>query len=260
MSKYVAITGASSGIGYETAKRFAQRGKNLIIIARSADNLDRLKNEIKGIDSSLEVIAKPTDLSQKENVYALYESLKGLDIETWINNAGFGDYRSVHNQDLTKMENMLSLNIEAVAILSTLYTHDYRDKENTQIINISSVGGYTIVPTAVMYCSTKFFVSAFTEGLSHELIETGAKMRAKVLAPAATKTNFGNVANNITDYDYDKAFGTYHTCGQTVDFLMQLYDSSLPVGLVNRETFTFELCDYQFNYAGNSKHNQSVGE
>ena len=116
MSKYVAITGASSGIGYETAKRFAQRGKNLIIIARSADNLDRLKNEIKGIDSSLEVIAKPTDLSQKENVYALYESLKGRDIETWINNAGFGDYRSVHNQDLTKMENMLSLNIEAVAI------------------------------------------------------------------------------------------------------------------------------------------------
>ena len=156
MSKYVAITGASSGIGYETAKRFAQRGKNLIIIARNADKLGQLKNEIKEIDNSLEVIVKPTDLSKKENIYALYESLKGLDIETWINNAGFGDYRSVHNQDLTKMENMLSLNIEAVAILSTLYTHDYRDKENTQIINISSVGGYTIVPTAVMYCSTKF--------------------------------------------------------------------------------------------------------
>ncbi len=206
MSKYVAITGASSGIGYETAKRFAQRGKNLIIIARSADKLEH--------------------------------------------------YRGVHDQDLSKMENMLSLNIEALAILSTLYTRDYRNKENTQLINISSVGGYTIVPTAVMYCSTKFFVSAFTEGLSHELIESGAKMRAKVLAPAATKTNFGNVANNITDYDYDKSFGTYHTCGQTVDFLMQLYDSSLPVGLVNRETFTFDLCDYQFNYAGNSKHNQ----
>ena len=47
MSKYVAITGASSGIGYETAKRFAQRGKNLIIIARNADKLGQLKNEIK---------------------------------------------------------------------------------------------------------------------------------------------------------------------------------------------------------------------
>ena len=258
MNKYVAITGASSGIGYEAAKRFAQRGKNLIIIARNTDKLEELKKEITMIDSSLEVVVTPADLSKKENVYSLYESLKSLDIETWINNAGFGDYRCVHNLDLVKMENMLSLNIEAVAILSTLYTCDYRDTDNTQLINISSVGGYTIVPTAVMYCSTKFFVSAFTEGLSHELIETGAKMRVKVFAPAATKTNFGNVANNITDYDYDKSFGTYHTCDQTVDFLMQLYDSSLPVGLVDRETFTFSLCDYQFNYAGNSKHNQSL--
>ncbi|MDE6718990.1 MAG: oxidoreductase, partial [Treponemataceae bacterium] len=62
--------------------------------------------------------------------------------------------------------------------------------------------------------------------------------------------NFENVANNITDYD--KSFGTYHTCAQTVDFLMRLYDNALPVGLVDRETFTFSLCDYQFNYAGNS--------
>ena len=153
---------------------------------------------------------------------------------------------------------MLKLNIEAVAIFSTLYTRDYRNKENTQLINISSVGGYTIVPTAIMYCSTKFFISAFTEGLSHELIESGAKLRAKVFAPAATKTNFGNIANNITNYDYDKAFGIYHSCKKTVDFLMKLYDSSFPVGLVNRETFTFNLCDYQFSYAGNSKHNQNV--
>lgn len=256
MNKYVAITGASSGIGREAARRFAQRGKNLIIVARNAGRLEAVKKEIAAIDSKLEVVVKPADLSKKENVYALYESLKNLDIETWINNAGFGDYRAVPDQDLSKMENMLGLNVAAVAILSTLYARDYRDTDNAQLINISSVGGYTIVPTAVMYCATKFFVSAFTEGLSRELIETGAKMRAKVFAPAATKTNFGNVANDIADYDYDKSFGTYHTCGQTVDFLMQLYDSAFPVGLVDRETFTFSLRDYQFNYAGNSKHNQ----
>ena len=258
MKKYVAITGASSGIGREAAMRFAQRGKNLILVARNADGLETVKKEIAAIDGTLEVVVKPADLSKKENVHALYASLKNLDIETWINNAGFGDYRAVHDQDLAKMEQMLGLNVAAVAILSTLYARDYRETDNAQLINISSVGGYTIVPTAVTYCATKFFVGAFTEGLARELIETGAKLRAKVFAPAATKTNFGNVANGIADYDYDKFFGTYHTCAQTVDFLMRLYDSALPVGLVDRETFTFSLCDYQFNYAGNSKHNQSV--
>lgn len=103
MNKYVAITGASSGIGYEAAKRFAQRGKNLIIIARNTDKLEELKKEITMIDSSLEVVVKPADLSKKENVYSLYESLKSLDIETWINNAGFGDYRCVHNLDLVSV-------------------------------------------------------------------------------------------------------------------------------------------------------------
>ena len=258
MNKYVAITGASSGIGREAAKRFAQRGKNLILVARNAGRLEAVKKEIAAIDGTLEVIVKPADLSKKEHAHALYASLKNLDIETWINNAGFGDYRAVHDQDLAKMEQMLGLNVAAVAILSTLYARDYRDTDNAQLINISSVGGYTIVPTAVTYCATKFFVGAFTEGLARELTETGAKLRAKVFAPAATKTNFGNVANNVADYDYDKSFGTYHTCSQTADFLMRLYDSTLPVGLVDRETFAFSLCDYQFNYAGNSERNQKL--
>lgn len=258
MNKYVAITGASSGIGYEAARRFARRGKNLIVIARNAERLEALKKEIALIDRSLEVVVRQADLSKKEQVYAVYESLRNRDIETWINNAGFGDYRSVHDQDLAKTEAMLGLNVAAVAVFSALYTRDYRETDNAQLINIASVGGYTIVPTAVMYCATKFFVSAFTEGLSRELVESGAKMRAKIFAPAATKTNFGNVANDITDYDYDKSFGTYHTCAQTVDFLMQLHDSPFPVGLVNRETFAFSLCDYQCNYAGNSRHNQKV--
>jgi Short-chain dehydrogenases of various substrate specificities len=258
MKKFVVITGASSGIGYESAKQFAKRGKNLIVIARGQEKLQQLKDEIKEIDASLEVIIKAADLSVRENIYTVYDSVKGYDIELWLNNAGFGDYSYVNKQDIKKAENMINLNMEAVAIFTSLFSKDFWDVEGTQIINVSSVGGYTIVPTAITYCATKFFVSAFTEGLSHELIERGAKLRAKVFAPAATETNFGNVANNVTDYDYDKSFGTYHTCDDTVGFLMKLYDSDMPVGLVDRETFEFKLCDYQFKYAGSSKHNQTM--
>ena len=135
---------------------------------------------------------------------------------------------------------------------------DFLDRHTSvfQSFDESSAGGYTIVPTAVTYCAAKFYVSTFTEGLAWELKETGAKMKAKVLAPAATKTEFGMVANNVSEYDYDKSFGTYHTGKQVAGFLLELYDSEKVVGLVDRESFSFWLADPLFPYAGKSSHNQ----
>lgn len=256
--KYTVITGASSGIGYETAKAFATRGKNVIIIARRKDKLNKLKEEILEEFPIVEVIIKVTDLTKSKNVYQLYEELKSYNLETWINNAGFGNYGSVAEQSLEKIESMIHLNVEALTLFSTLFVHDYKDIEGTQLINISSCGGYTIVPTAITYCATKFYVSTFTEGLARELKSSNAKMQAKVLAPAATKTEFGKIANDVTEYDYDKLFGTYHTSKQMAKFLMELYDSDKVVGAVNRETFEFKIFEPLFDYAGNSSHNQKL--
>lgn len=254
--RYIVITGASSGIGYATAKAFAKRGKNLIIVARRKEKLEQLRAELLQISPDIGVEIKVTDLSVIENVYQLYEELKAFWLEAWINNAGFGNYGSIAGQDLRKTSTMLHLNIEALTILSTLFVRGYRDVEGTQLINVSSAGGYTIVPNGVTYCATKFFVSAFTEGLAQELQEAHAKLRAKVLAPAATKTEFGMVANGASEYNYDKLFGTYHTGEQMAEFLIKLFDSNQTVGIVDRETFQFRLSPPLFNYAINSKHNQ----
>lgn len=256
IKKYTVITGASSGIGYETAKAFAARGHNLIITARRFNNLKCLKAEIQKDFLEVDVIIKAADLSFTKNVYQLYDELKEYSLKVWINNAGFGNYESVKEQNPQKIETMLNLNISALTILSSLFVRDYADTEETQLINISSCGGYIIVPTAVTYCATKYYVSAFTEGLAYELKNSNAKMKAKVLAPAATKTEFGKIANNTKEYNYDKSFGTYHTAKQMSEFLLQLYDSSMTVGIVDRETFEFKLSEPIFNYAGNSAHNQ----
>lgn len=256
--KYTVITGASSGIGYETAKAFAGRGSNLILIARREDRLERLRQEILSSDSALDIIVKAADLSVPDNVFELYEEIKEYPLQTWINNAGFGNYDTISHQDLNKVRQMLHLNVEALTIFSSLFVRDFKDVGGTQLINISSAGGYTIVPTAVTYCAAKFYVSAFTEGLAWELKESGCKMQAKVFAPAATKTEFGKVANDVAEYDYDKTFGTYHTSAQAAECLLKLYDSDQAVGVVNRENFAFELKDSQFDYAGNSGHNQNI--
>ena len=256
--RYTVITGASSGIGYETAKVFAERGSNLILVARRKDRLETLRQEILDSHPMLDIVVKPMDLSIPQNVFQFYESIKSYPLQTWINNAGFGNYGSVGNQDLKKISRMLHLNVEALTIFSSLFVRDFKDTEGTQLINISSCGGYTIVPDAVTYCAAKFYVSVFTEGLAWELKSAHAKMRAKVLAPAATKTEFGKVANDVSEYDYDKLFGIYHTGTQIAAFLLELYDSDKVVGLVDRENFSFCLYDPQFQYAGNSQHNQKM--
>ena len=255
---YTVITGASSGIGYETAKAFAERGSNLILIARRKDRLENLRQEILSLYPMLDIVVKVADLSVSQNVFQLYESIKSYPLQAWINNAGFGNYGNVENQDLKKISRMLHLNVEALTVFSSLFVRDFKDAEGTQLINVSSCGGYTIVPNAVTYCATKFYVSVFTEGLAWELKAADAKMQAKVLAPAATKTEFGKVANDVTEYDYNRLFGTYHTSIQMAAFLLELYDSDKTVGFVDRETFSFHLYDPQFQYAGNSRHNQKM--
>lgn len=251
--KYTVITGASSGIGYETALAFATRGKNLIVAARRTEELEKLKSKVADINPGLDVIIKPVDLSVNTNIHEFYDSLQTYDIETWINNAGFGNFSSVGEQNLNKIESMLHLNIEALTILSSLYVRDYADVEGTQIINISSGGGYKIIANAVTYCATKFYVSAFTEGLAQELGEKGASMQVKVLAPAATETEFAKRSFDIDQFEYEGAIPKFHTAEQMAGFLLDLYDSEKVVGIVNGETYEFELRDPIFTYVARSR-------
>ncbi|WP_207941659.1 hypothetical protein DOK78_002835 [Enterococcus sp. DIV2402] len=258
MKKYIVITGASSGIGAATARAFAQRGKNVILIARREEKLLEVKEQIQQACPEVDIVVHPFDLTQVAELEKLFQQLDSYFIEAWINNAGFGYYTMVEEQSIGRTSALLQLNVEALTILSMLYVQKYQQQPQTQLINISSAGGYTIVPTAVTYCASKFYVSSFTEGLALELRASNSPLQAKVLAPAATKTEFGKVANNTTTYNYDQAFSRYHDSEEMAQFLMQLYDSDSIVGSIDRETFTFVLSDHKFSYAGTSKNNQQL--
>ncbi|MGN8647668.1 SDR family NAD(P)-dependent oxidoreductase [Gracilibacillus sp. HCP3S3_G5_1] len=245
---YVVITGASSGIGYESALAFAKRDKDLILIARREQKLEELKSSISKINPEIDVVVLTADLSKSEQVYSLYERTKEYDLETWINNAGFGDFAPIVKHDLSKIENMLNVNNLALTILSSLFVRDYSSNEGTQLINVSSDGGYTIVSNFVTYCATKFYVSAFTEGLAQELQDEGKPMKAKVLAPAVTETEFANRAMEVEEINYREDFGEVHTAAEVAQFLLDLYDSDKVVGLVDGETNQFGLNDPLFPY------------
>ena len=249
--QYSVITGASSGIGYETAKALAARGKNLIVTARRRERLETLKKEIAEIDPTVDVIIREADLSSNEETIAFYESLQEYDIETWVNNAGRGNRGDITEPELPNTLAMLHLNVDAVAILSVLYVRDYKDKEGAQLINVSSIGGYVLFPGATMYVATKFFVSALTEGIDHEMRAGGYKLRAKVLAPTATETEFEQTANELAEpVDYDAKFARYHTAAEMAGFMLELYDGDKTVGEVDFSTFRIKLSDPKHPHLG----------
>ncbi|MED0800160.1 SDR family NAD(P)-dependent oxidoreductase [Bacillus safensis] len=249
---YTVITGASSGIGYEAALAFAARGKNLILAARRLDKLQELKKKIHDQYPNIKVVIQSVDLTNIEQVYSFYESLSDYELDTFINNAGFGHFGSIGEQDLSKIRDMLHLNIEALTILSTLFVRDYEQVEGAQLINISSRAGYTVVGNAVTYSATKFYVSAFTEGLALELKEKGAKLQAKILAPSATESEFAKRSLDVDEFEYEGNFKKYHTSKEMAACLLELYDSEKTVGIVDGKTFEFELKDPIFSHAGTS--------
>ena len=137
---------------------------------------------------------------------------------------------------LDKAEKMLDLNIKALTTLSLNYVRDYRDKAAT-LINVSSIGGYKMFPTAVTYCATKFFVSAFTEGVAEDLHAGQKPMRAKVLAPAATATDFFNQAYTNAGLESDTKIdrSQYTPASVLATYTYQLFQSEHIVGHVDGE-------------------------
>lgn len=155
---YAVITGASSGIGYETAKAFARRGSNLILAARRRERLEALRREILSEFPRLDIVIHTADLAIPEEAVRLYEAVRPYCLRTWINNAGIGSYGRVGGERAPEdISRLLRLDTEAVTLLSALFVRDFQTAEGAQLINVSSCGGYTIVPNAVTYCAAKFY-------------------------------------------------------------------------------------------------------
>ena len=251
MKKYTVITGASAGIGYATAKKFAAEGKNIIALARRTDRLEALKNEIQEEYPNVDVIIRSIDLSKMQEIEALFEELSAYSLETWINNAGFGLFSTVKDQEPKRVMQMIDLNVKAVLLSSTLFVKKYQDTPGAQLINVSSGAGYNLYPNCVTYTGTKFFVSAFTENLAHELRDAGAPMQVKLVVPEATETEFINVAGDTAEpVDYAKLFPKFTTKEEMAAYIWQLYQSSYIVGQVDDVTYGFHMHNGKYPYKG----------
>lgn len=190
-TKVALITGASSGIGREFAHIHAERGGELVIIARREDKLNELKAALAAKHGS-KVLVIARDLTLPEAAHEVYETVKqaGVVVDYLINNAGFGGRGKFHERAWEEDLAMINLNVVTLTALTRLFLPDFVQRNAGKILNVSSTASLTPGPLQAVYFATKAYVTSFSNAIAEELRETNVTVTA--LLPGATETEFAS--------------------------------------------------------------------
>lgn len=191
--KWALITGASSGIGAEFARRLAARGMHLVLAARRTELMESLAKELHTAHGTkCEIIS--CDLSDMAQAANLYEEVKKrkITISLLINNAGFGHIGQILETDVSRIHQMLRLNIGGLTDLTYRYLPDMMNAGEGGIINVSSVAAFQPVAYMGAYAASKAYVLHFSEALWAEAWDYGVTVLA--LCPGTTRTDFFDIS------------------------------------------------------------------
>ncbi len=182
------ITGASAGIGRAFASHLAERGHDLVLTARRVDELQATADLARTHGVRAEVIS--SDLSERAGRLGLLEELRsrGLEIDTLVNNAGFGSIGRFAELDAERLDAEVELDVQAVVHLTRALLPPMLAAGRGTIINLASTAAFQPLPTMAVYAAAKAFVLSFSEALWDEVRDQGVRVIA--LCPGPTDTDF----------------------------------------------------------------------
>lgn len=197
------ITGASSGIGWELAKVFAQHGHPVVLVARSTEKLEQLAQELHS-SFPVHAFAITADLAESDAPEKIAEELRRRDmrVDILVNNAGFALEGRFAQLDLRRQLDMIQVNVAAIAHLTRIFLPEMIRRNRGGVLNVASTAAFQAGPLWAIYCATKAFVLSFTEALHEEV--AGTSLRVTCLCPGPTETGFAAVAGveNSTLYTW----------------------------------------------------------
>ncbi len=209
-TKVVLVTGASSGIGEATARRLAAEGHSVVLGARRTDRLAALAAEIQSASGTVAFRALDvTDLTDMQAFVVFAKQTFGP-IDVLINNAGVMPLSALHETKIDEWNRMIDVNIRGVLHGVAAVLPEMRQRKSGQIINVSSIGGHRVSPTAAVYCATKFAVNALSEGLRQE----NPDVRVTVISPGVVTSE---LADSISDPDAKEAMVEYRRIALDAD-------------------------------------------
>jgi uncharacterized protein len=223
------ITGASSGIGADLARGLAERGSDLVLVARREDRLRELAARFAD-EYLVEVDVVPFDLSEPHAGARLRELVAGP-VDTIVNAAGFGSFGSLIDTDAATLERMIDTDVRALVDVTRAFLPDLIANRGGAVVNVASTAGFQPIPGQAVYGASKAFVRSFTEAVWYEARGYGVKVVG--LCPGVTRTEFFDVVGKELS-----GGGAMQTVGQVTARALQALDrqSSPPIaipGLVN---------------------------
>jgi short-subunit dehydrogenase len=189
--KTALVTGASSGIGAATARLLARAGMRLLLVARRADRLEAVSEEIRTAGGVAEPLAADLALAgERLRVFRWACHAGGIDV--LVNNAGLGWYGYFSEMPWETALEMIQVNIAASAHLASLFLPGMKSRGRGHIVSVGSIAGGIPSQGVAMYSATKAFLDAFTTSLHREL--RGTSVRASVIRPGPVATEFFDAA------------------------------------------------------------------
>lgn len=218
--KTVIVTGGSEGVGAAVAKRFAREGANLVIVARTRKNLEKVAEELRPSTRVEMVTMDVTDVDACRNLFKKAEFEFGS-VDVLVNNAGYherGPVESVAADDLGKI---IDVNLKAPIVLSRLALPYLRKaKDGAAIINVASLAGRTPVKGAATYSASKFGLRAFTFALGEEIRDSDIKIAAVSPGPIDTGFIMENI-DQVADITFSQPMSTAEQVADEVFLLCQ---------------------------------------
>ena len=182
MAETALITGASSGIGEQFARQLADRGYELVLVARRKERLEQLAGELP---TAAEAIA--CDLGSDAAKLPGQVAKRGIEVDLLVNNAGFGLRGRVAELDAARQAEMVRVNCEAVVVLTRAFLPAMIERGRGGVITVASTAGLQPLPYEATYGASKAFATNFTEALHAELRGTGVKALAVNPGPVPTE-------------------------------------------------------------------------
>ncbi len=212
------VTGASSGFGVEFAHRLAERGADLVLVARRQDRLEALASELSTRYGTISTVIAQ-DLAKPDAAATLVAALakKKIVLSTLVNNAGFGNHGFLTTIDPKRLNDEVAVNVAAVVALTRAFLPELIARGDGALVNVASTAGFQPVPRMAVYGATKAFVVSFTQAIWYEAKGSGLKVTA--LCPGPADTEFVDVADNA-----DAMFGKLETAEEVVATAMRALD------------------------------------
>lgn len=200
--KVVLITGASSGIGEAAARLIAAKGAHVVLGARRIERLETLAADIEAQGGSARF--RSLDVTDALDMQAFADFAKHAfgKIDVIINNAGVMPLSPLAAMKIAEWNQMLDVNVRGVLHGIAAVLPSMQAQGHGQVINISSIGGLAVSPTAAVYCATKFAVRAISDGLRQET----DKIRVTVVSPGVVESELADSISDETAREAMKAF------------------------------------------------------